>query len=152
MFIFAAAVFRAPGWPRGRVVALVAQLVEHGSNKPRVGGSSPSWSIYRSYSVMVITKDSDSFNPGSSPGRTFLFCKTEAGSKIPTEKKPPCADFRALSSAVERRIADPEVTGSIPVVPLFCFLLRAGSVLDAKGVRRERVAFTGHWSSGMILL
>ena len=25
--------------------------------------------------------------------------------------------FRALSSAVERRIADPEVTGSIPVVP-----------------------------------
>ena len=25
--------------------ALVAQLVEHGSNKPRVGGSSPSWSI-----------------------------------------------------------------------------------------------------------
>ena len=25
----------------------------------------------RSYSVMVITKDSDSFNPGSSPGRTF---------------------------------------------------------------------------------
>ncbi len=26
------------------VFALVAQLVEHGSNKPRVGGSSPSWS------------------------------------------------------------------------------------------------------------
>ena len=26
--------------------ALVAQLVEHGSNKPRVGGSSPSWSMY----------------------------------------------------------------------------------------------------------
>ena len=52
-------------------IALVAQLVEHGSNKPRVGGSSPSWSIDRSYSVMVITKDSDSFNPGSSPGRTF---------------------------------------------------------------------------------
>ena len=25
--------------------ALVAQLVEHGSNKPRVGGSSPSWSM-----------------------------------------------------------------------------------------------------------
>ncbi len=57
----------------GCAFALVAQLVEHGSNKPRVGGSSPSWSIYRSYSVMVITKDSDSFNPGSSPGRTFLF-------------------------------------------------------------------------------
>ena len=28
----------------------------------------------RSYSVMVITKDSDSFNPGSSPGRTFCPC------------------------------------------------------------------------------
>ena len=53
------------------VVALVAQLVEHGSNKPRVGGSSPSWSIDRSYSVMVITKDFESFDPGSSPGRTF---------------------------------------------------------------------------------
>ena len=25
----------------------------------------------RSYSVMVITKDSESFDPGSSPGRTF---------------------------------------------------------------------------------
>ena len=25
-----------------------------------------------SYSVMVITKDSESFNPGSSPGRTFF--------------------------------------------------------------------------------
>ena len=103
---------------------------------------------------MVITKDSDSFNPGSSPGRTFLifFCKAETISKTATEEKPPCAVFRALSSAVERRIADPEVTGSIPVVPLFYFCLRAVSVLDAKGVRRERVASTGHWSSGMILL
>ena len=25
---------------------------------------------------MVITKDSDSFNPGSSPGRTFCLCAT----------------------------------------------------------------------------
>ena len=101
---------------------------------------------------MVITKDSDSFNPGSSPGRTFIFCKTETGSKIPTEKKPTCAVFRALSSAVERRIADPEVTGSIPVVPLFCFLFFWIRNFDGLGVRRDRVAFTGHWSSGMILL
>ena len=64
---------KVPGSIPGGGTALVAQLVEHGSNKPRVGGSSPSWSIDRSYSVMVITKDSDSFNPGSSPGRTFLF-------------------------------------------------------------------------------
>ena len=34
------------GWPRGVAIALVAQLVEHESNKPRGGGSSPSWSIY----------------------------------------------------------------------------------------------------------
>jgi hypothetical protein len=27
-------------------LALIAQLVEHGSNKPRVGGSSPSWSTF----------------------------------------------------------------------------------------------------------
>ena len=26
-----------------------------------------------SYSVMVITKDPESFDPGSSPGRTFIF-------------------------------------------------------------------------------
>ena len=58
---------RARGGP---TTALVAQLVEHGSNKPRVGGSSPSWSMTRSYSVMVITKDFESFDPGSSPGRT----------------------------------------------------------------------------------
>ena len=29
----------------------------------------------RSYSVMVITKDSESFDPGSSPGRTFCPCR-----------------------------------------------------------------------------
>ena len=27
----------------------------------------------RSYSVMVITKDFESFDPGSSPGRTLLY-------------------------------------------------------------------------------
>ena len=41
------------------------------------------------------------------------------------------AVFRALSSAVERRIADPEVTGSIPVVPLFCFLFFWFGILTA---------------------
>ena len=76
---------------------------------------------FRSYSVMVITKDSDSFNPGSSPGRTFVFCLPKVWDNF-TEKGLPHAVSRALSSAVERRIADPEVTGSIPVVPFFSFL------------------------------
>ena len=86
---------KVPGSIPGGGTALVAQLVEHGSNKPRVGGSSPSWSTlllffcnhgvfygcarrehpFRSYSVMVITKDSESFDPGSSPGRTFCSCR-----------------------------------------------------------------------------
>ena len=77
-YSFASRVLRGPRVPRavrGRLTrsafALVAQSVEHGSNKPRVGGSSPSWSMTRSYSVMVITKDFESFDPGSSPGRTF---------------------------------------------------------------------------------
>ena len=36
---------KVPGSIPGGGTALVAQLVEHGSNKPRVGGSSPSWSM-----------------------------------------------------------------------------------------------------------
>ena len=36
---------KVPGSIPGVGNALIAQLVEHGSNKPRVGGSSPSWSI-----------------------------------------------------------------------------------------------------------
>ena len=35
---------KVPGSIPGVGIALVAQSVEHGSNKPRVGGSSPSWS------------------------------------------------------------------------------------------------------------
>ena len=72
MLHFAPKLLPMTGWAgNASEIALVAQLVEHGSNKPRVGGSSPSWSIDRSYSVMVITKDFESFDPGSSPGRTF---------------------------------------------------------------------------------
>ncbi len=36
---------KVPGSIPGVGNALVAQLVEHRSNKPRVGGSSPSWSM-----------------------------------------------------------------------------------------------------------
>ena len=52
----------------------IAQMVEHGSNKPRVGGSSPSvttlLSAKRSYGVMVSTLDFESSDPSSNLGRT----------------------------------------------------------------------------------
>ena len=50
----------APGGGRVSVAggtelsALVAQLVEHGSNKPRVGGSSPSWSIFVFFLIYCV--------------------------------------------------------------------------------------------------
>ena len=44
--LYVAGVTAAAQWAVcGLAVALVAQSVEHGSNKPRVGGSSPSWSM-----------------------------------------------------------------------------------------------------------
>ena len=49
--------------------------------------------------------------------------------------------IRALSSAVERRIADPEVTGSIPVVP-FKNPWRNGSASDS---RPEGWGFKSLW-------
>ena len=38
---------------------------------PGSGVRAPPGALTRSYSVMVITKDFESFDPGSSPGRTF---------------------------------------------------------------------------------
>ena len=101
----------------------IAQMVEHGSNKPRVGGSSPSWSMTRSYSVMVITKDFESFDPGSSPGRTFCFFLIDTGHCRDFHPPlPPDRYTRVHSSAVEHGIADPGVAGSIPAAPfeIFC--------------------------------
>ena len=66
---------------------------------------------------MVITKDSESFDPGSSPGRTFWFFSLELPKKI-IKSSGQLQRFRVHSSAVERRIADPEVAGSIPAAPL----------------------------------
>ena len=61
----------------------IAQMVEHGSNKPRVGGSSPSvttlLSAKRSYGVMVSTLDFESSDPGSNPGRTSILILRRAG-------------------------------------------------------------------------
>ena len=51
----------------GTVTALVAQLVEHGSNKPRVGGSSPSWSSFFGFaalhSLAQVCRGTTSFGP-----------------------------------------------------------------------------------------
>ena len=53
----------------------------------RSGCFSVTWlvtkSLNRSYSVMVITKDFESFDPGSSPGRTSSFCPVRL-SKVST--------------------------------------------------------------------
>ena len=48
----------------------LAQLVERKTLNLVVVGSSPTVGVAWSYSVMVITKDFESFDPGSSPGRT----------------------------------------------------------------------------------
>ena len=76
---------------------------------------------------MVITKDFDSFNPGSSPGGTSrIFCFFPSWGPEPVEPADGSQGLRVHSSAVERRIADPEVAGSIPVAPcnfLFFYFL-----------------------------
>ena len=69
---------------------------------------------------MVITKDFESFDPGSSPGRTFRIFLAAHGKSQGTDGRfhPP----RVHSSAVEHGIADPGVAGSIPAAPFqFCF-------------------------------
>ena len=67
---------------------------------------------------MVITKDSESFDPGSSPGRTSHLFALPFAFLFSNPETDPCQWFRVHSSAVERRIADPEVAGSIPAAPL----------------------------------
>ena len=76
-----------------------------------------------SYSVMVITKDFESFDPGSSPGRTFCFFLIDTGHCRDFHPPlPPDRYTRVHSSAVEHGIADPGVAGSIPAAPfeIFC--------------------------------
>lgn len=50
---------------------------------------------------------------------------------------------RALSSAVERRIADPEVAGSIPAAPFLTFVFKLMSVAKLPPVRDVR-CFRNH--------
>ena len=86
------------------------------------------------------------FRPLSSP-LVVPFPTPERGS-VPARH----VGFRALSSAVERRIADPEVTGSIPVTPFTFFVRCASFAFYLPRAPRSVLATTGHWSSGMILL
>ncbi len=131
---------KVPGSIPGGGTALVAQLVEHGSNKPRVGGSSPSWSTlllffcnhgvfygcarrehpFRSYSVMVITKDSESFDPGSSPGRTCSFFPgNRADSRFRTWS---AALFPSLwPNWIRRLTTNQKIGGSSPSRDIFYF-------------------------------
>ena len=54
------------------LAALVAQLVEHGSNKPRVGGSSPSWSTQAAIAQLGERQTEDLKVPGSIPAWSIL--------------------------------------------------------------------------------
>ena len=67
---------------------------------------------------MVITKDSESFDPGSSPGRTSRFFGFFLCSPKPIKPREQFQGLRVHSSAVEHGIADPGVAGSIPAAPL----------------------------------
>ena len=51
--------FSIPARSAAALFALIAQLVEHGSNKPRVGGSSPSWSTFFFVAQRVFKADTD---------------------------------------------------------------------------------------------
>ena len=77
---------------------------------------------------MVITLDFESSDPGSNPGRTCFRSLDSPpwlswqSARLLTDRSLVRAQVEALpvwvlSSAVEHRIADPQVTGSIPVVP-----------------------------------
>ena len=96
---------------------------------------------------MVITKDSESFDPGSSPGRTFLhfFWKLVFGS-LANQKARQLQRFRVHSSAVERRIADPEFAGSIPAAP-FSFAFFAMHTFRARVPFAEWKA----WGIGLVV-
>ena len=110
--------------------APIAQLVEHGSNKPRVGGSSPSWSI-------------------------FYFAIWQHAAVMPLRAKKhfvstACWFINNSSSLeVEHRSYEPGVAGSIPAWSTcfcFCFLqctLKLFSVARrARGKANERRSST----------
>ena len=67
----------------------------------------------RSCSVMVITKDSESFDPGSSPGRTLSFSfRTPAGFRFPVR---PAALFPSLwPNWIRRLTTNQKIGGSSP--------------------------------------
>ncbi len=88
--------------------ALVAQLVEHGSNKPRVGGSSPSWSTFFA--------PPGHFSNQAVLSQLYVFlCATNTARARP--------ERNSSSLEVEHRSYEPGVAGSIPAWSTYLFCL-----------------------------
>ena len=83
---------------------------------------------------MVITKDSESFDPGSSPGRTSRFFGFFLCSPKPIKPREQFQGLRVHSSAVEHGIADPGVAGSIPAAPFSIFFFRGANGVPANAL------------------
>ena len=82
---------------------------------------------------MVSTKDSESFDPGSNPGKSFII-------------------FRGHGATAARRIPDPKVGGSNPSGLMFFSFFSIFCSLEKKSFKLKLLQVKGQWSSGMILL
>ena len=89
----------------------------------------------RSYSVMVITKDSDSFNPGSSPGRTysFAFRGLGFGKWVLCNARPRLPSL--WPNWIRRLTTNQKIGGSSPSRDSFLFLFRTPPVPHAREAR-----------------
>ena len=81
----------------------LAQSEECALCKREAPGSKPGFSIW-SYSVMVITVDFESTNPGSNPGRTSFVFRRD---KKKTEKKSASSGVRTHAYIVESNLSRP---------------------------------------------
>ena len=124
----------------------IAQMVEHGSNKPRVGGSSPSVTTFcptqRFYGVMVSTLDFESSDPGSNPGRTsiltaagrrpFRRCTAFAGGTA--SHTPPWLSWQSARLLTDRSLVRAQVEAPFLIrSPLFSFPVgRRGPITPAR--------------------
>ena len=85
-----------PGSIPGRRIFAFPCIITYKSMMPMVV-----FLITRTCGVMVSTKDSESFDPGSNPGKSFII-------------------FRGHGATAARRIPDPKVGGSNPSGLIFC--------------------------------